>query len=178
MLDLTEIQHQLSLAYIHAVVSYAGCAWESTNHPYVDGKKIDGRIFASINYEDGIHDTHPELRIQAKSTRQAQHQPDDNHRYIHYSLDKATYEELREPNHSLILFVLFVLPEDFDQWVDHSENELIARKCAYWHSVKNCPVSQGSRIIKISRDHIFSPDQIKDLIYKVARMEEIPNGCD
>jgi hypothetical protein len=178
MLDITEIQHQLSLAYIHAVASYAGCAWEPTHSPHIDGKKIDGRIFASLNHEEGVRDTRPELRIQAKSTRQARHQPKEENPHIHYSFDNETYKELREPNHSLILFVLFVLPEDFDLWVNHSEAELIARQCAYWHSIKNCPENHGEKTIKISRNQIFSPQQVKNLINKIARGEEIPNGCN
>jgi hypothetical protein len=180
MFDLTQKQHQLSLAYIHAVTSYAGCEWQKSDDS-TDLFKIDGRIKGRIDFIEGvIKDTQPELRIQAKSTRQARHQPKEGDPYIHYSLDKETYEELRSSHHELILFVLFVLPEDSNQWINHSETELISRKCAYWHSIKGCPKNDSDKTIRISRTHLFSPDQVKDLIYKVAKkeQEDIPNGCD
>jgi hypothetical protein len=95
-------------------------------------------------------------------------------------LDITTYDKLRQPYHDLILLVLFVLPEDIDQWINHSEEELISRKCAYWHSIQNCPKidNQDTVTVKILREHTFSPEQLSDLINKVARKEAIPNGCN
>jgi hypothetical protein len=175
MYDLTQKQSQLSLAYIHAVASYAGCTWKPG--PVVDIYKIDGTIIGEVDYVKGeIKDTIPELRVQVKSTRQAAHQPKAGDPYIHYPLDRETYDKLRDPHHNLILLVLFVLPVDDNEWVNHTEDELITRKCAYWHSIKDCP--DGSLTIKISRDHVFSPEQLVDLMNKVARKERIPNGCD
>jgi len=175
-----ETKRKISLAYIHAVTSYAGCSW-TIQSPTSDIHKIDGLIKGEVEYVEGqIKDTQPELRVQVKSTRQSIHQPRDGDEFIHYSLDIETYEKLRQPHHDIILFVLFVLPETDDQWLNHSEEQLIARKCAYWHSLKGCPriEGQGHKIIKISRQNRLSPEQLSNLIYKVARKEEIPNGCD
>lgn len=174
MFDLTQKQSQLSLAYIHAVASYAGCSW--TPGPNPDIYKIDGTITGQVAHTDGVKDTIPEIKVQVKSTRQVDHQPREGDPFIHYALDRETYDKLRDPHHNLILLVLFVLPVDDNEWVNHTEDELITRKCAYWHSIKDCP--EGSLTVKISRNHTFSPEQLLDLMNKVARKEGIPHGCD
>ena len=67
------------------------------------------------------------------------------------------------------LLVLLVLPEDEADWLSQSPEQLILRRCAYWHSlVGSAPTTATSTVrITIPRENVFSVEAIRTLLANV-----------
>ena len=57
--------------------------------------------------------------------------------YVKFALEAKTYNDLVERAYTCqpLVLVLFILPEDTNEWVNLTSNELVVKKCAYWFAV-------------------------------------------
>lgn len=87
------------------------------------------------------------------------------------------YEELRQRSQTPRLLIVLVLPKEREEWLVFSPEELIARRCCYWHSLADAPEvpNQSSRQVRISKKQVFSPEQLRTLLIRASRFEEITN---
>jgi hypothetical protein len=71
--------------------------------------------------------------------------------------------------------VVLYLPEDAAHWLSHSEDGLLAKRCAYWVSLRGAPESDNPRhqTVYIPRKQILSVDGLAELMTRVSRCEEI-----
>ena len=71
-----------------------------------------------------------------------------------------------------ILIVLF-LPADALEWLNHSEDELALRKCAYWQSLRGAPAtSNGSgATVYLPKAQMFKPQALIDLAARLSRRD-------
>ncbi len=94
-----------------------------------------------------------------------------------YSLELPHYNKLRitTVGASRVLVVLR-LPKNPEEWLQISEESLIAQRCAYWVSLYNAPevADQKSRTIYIPTANILSPDGLIQLMTRFSRQEVIP----
>jgi hypothetical protein len=115
------------------------------------------------------------INIQLKATVDI---PTDDGTHLSYFIQGIRrYDKLREDHREpvRILVVLF-LPRQHADWLSCSENELILKRCAYWTSLRNAPASDNEtgKTVKIPKDQILKPDNLKALINRLAVGADIP----
>jgi hypothetical protein len=173
---LTEqnIEAELSYAYLHAVATRAGFACA------VAGRHLDDVSVDALIHESGRR-LHPNsrvldlsLHVQLKATRTTP--PEQDGRFS-FSLPLHQYNRLRETLLTVPrLLVVYLLPSDPAEWLRHSEEGLIARRCAYWVSLRGAPPSlnETTQTVYVPRSQPLSPDGLLQIMTRLSRLEEIP----
>lgn len=173
MLTEQNIEAELSYAYLHAVASKAGFSCEYRNR-HLDGAGLDatitedGRQFA----EDSVL-TSFSVDIQLKATFQELPEQEEQFSYAlavpHY--DKLRLEAIALPR----LLVLLRLPRNPDEWLDATEDALIARRCAYWLSLRGAGPSanEETQTVYVPRGNLLSPAALTSLMARFSRLEEV-----
>jgi hypothetical protein len=173
MLSDQNVEAELSYAYLHAVATRGGFACSySTRH--LDDACIDalvhedGRLLA----EDSIR-TSFTLHVQLKATRVA---PLEQSGRFSFALPVRQYNKLRETRleSSRILAILY-LPEDPSEWLRHSKEALVAKRCAYWVSLRGAPASPNEMVqtVYVPQNQVLSVDGLRDVMIRCSREEEI-----
>ena len=173
MLTEQNIEAELSYAYLHAVASRAGFSCEYSNR-HSDSAGVDATV-----KEDGRRlspnsvQTTFDLHVQLKATYQVPSLIDGR---FSFSLPVPSYNKLRTPHitHFRILVVMF-LPQDPEEWLRHTEDGLIAKRCAYWVSLRNAAESLNPKhqTVYIPQSQQLSPDSLTALMTRLSRREEI-----
>ena len=133
-LSNNDVEEELSIAYTHAVCAAARMAFQVTGR-HKDNRGVDGIIsaYAPFGPNDGyLHAV--DIDVQLKATKQ---QPSQTDTYFSYRIKTvAQYDLLRSDRWGTprILVVMF-LPKDSDDWLSHSPERLLLRRCAYWVSL-------------------------------------------
>ena len=145
------IQEQLSLAYIRSVIFDAGC---NLSLPVVD-RGIDGTIEAP---RGGMN----KVDFQIKSTTRQLELRDGN---ILYDLRVENYNQLIVSDDAPRVLILYLMPNEREEWISQSESELCLRKCAYWTSLMEMPLSRNNSTqrVELPLTNIFSPDGLSDM---------------
>ena len=165
----TDIESELSYAYLHAVASHAGMACKCATR-LADNNGIDADLVGWGPFPNGGYLTEVDLKIQLKATIK---NPADDGTYLSYWLDKLSrYDDLRAETVSIprLLVVLF-LPEDREDWIEHSSEALTLKKCAYWVSLRGAPDSQNESgvTIKIPKEQAFSTSSLQNIASRLSR---------
>lgn len=143
---------RFSLAYISAV---AACAGFDVVEPKVDIDSVDGMLLAHYGRR-------PRLEFQAKAT--ARDLVGDE--TVAFPLSLKNYDDLRRDVIVPRLLILVVLPNQEEEWLSHSEDELILRHCGYWHSLEGEPETENtaSVTVHIPRAQRFDPAALQHLM--------------
>jgi hypothetical protein len=172
VLTVQNIEAELSYAYLHAVATRAGFACEYT------GRHLDGAGYAQIHEDGRLLAVDSRLRaftlhVQLKATRV---QPIEQAGRFSFSLAVGQYDRLR--SHMLaiprILVVLY-LPADPADWLHHSGDGLIARRCAYWVTLLGAADSpnEATQTVYVPHHQPLSPDGLTDIMTRCSREEEL-----
>lgn len=172
------VEALLSSAYVYAIASRAQFGFQITDQQ-IDYFKIDGTImgWGQFRHSDtDIVDTKPIIAVQLKASTKAYYVKD----HVHYNLDVETFEDFSSPHTTPHIFILLVLPKNSDEWISHTTDALISRKCAYWCSLLDYPrrpkPGQKNITIKIPICNHFSVEQLKEIMGKLARGKRISYG--
>jgi len=173
MLTDQNVEAELSYAYLHAVATRGGFSCSVADRHLDDAGvdaviREDGRQLAP----DSIR-TSFALHVQLKATRLAP--VEQNGRFSH-SLLLRQYNKVRETRleSARILGVLY-LPENPSEWLRHTEDALVARRCAYWVSLRGAPASLNdvAQTVYIPRAQVLSVDGLVDIMTRCSREEEM-----
>lgn len=173
MLSEQNIEAELSYAYLHAIATRGGFACSDTNRHLDDAGvdaqvQEDGRQLAA----DSVH-TSFTLHVQLKATRLT---PVEQSGRFSFNLKVGQYNRLRETRLAAprIMVVLF-LPVDPSEWLRHSEDSLIAKRCAYWVSLRGAPPSpnETTQTVYIPRNQVLSVDALTAIMTRCSRDEEM-----
>jgi len=166
MLTENKIKEEISLAYVVAVAAAKSFSTEFTR---VDYDSVDAEICCNgyLAPESLLYS--PSIKLQLKATSHV-HIVEDS---IHFPLPIKNYNDLRAKSVTPRLLVVLCLPELKDEWVTHSTEELIVKKCAYYLNLFGFPESENeaSVTVKIPLDNVFSPDTLYDLMLKTSKIE-------
>lgn len=177
MLTDQNIEAELSYAYLHAVATRGGFSCSYT-HRHLDDVCVDAQIHEDgrMLAPDSLHASFA-LHVQLKATRVA---PIEQGGRFSFSLPLRQYNRLRETRLAIqrIMVVLY-LPEDPADWLCHSEDALIAKRCAYWVSLRGAPASDnaGHQTVYVPRAQILSIASLKEIMTRCSRDEEINYGA-
>ena len=158
-MEISQQKEQFSNAYLQAVTSVAGY---SLYRPTVDDDSVDWGIAAK-----GIigRIRAPRLELQLKST--SRDVMKDN--VISYPLKLKNYNDLRMIDFVIPRILIVVsLPDNLDEWVQQSEQELCMRYCGYWLSLRGMLETQNTSAVTVTipRNNQFT----------VAALESIMQG--
>ena len=168
MLDENRIKEQLSLAYVKAVAAIKSF---STEIPHVDNDSIDAEICYNGKLDHDSIINSPSIKLQLKATSNPNIIKDN----IHFPLSIKNYNELRLKSNTPRLLVVLCLPELKNDWVTHSIEELILKKCAYFLNLhgQSESTNEYTVTVHIPLSNVFSPDTLYDLMLKTSKEELI-----
>jgi hypothetical protein len=164
MLDDNKIKEEINIAYVLSVAAIKSFSTEITR---IDLDSID----ASINYNGYITPEStlysPSIKLQLKATSSA----DIHGTTIHFPLSIKNYEDLRARTANPRLLVILCLPEGKTNWINHSVDQLILKKCAYYLSLKDAPATKNetSVTVHVPMTNVFSPETLYDLMVKTSK---------
>jgi hypothetical protein len=160
-MTIDDQKEQVSFAYIRAVAAVAQIA---VSEPAVDDDSID-LIFHRKGGGGVVRS--PRLEAQVKCTDSATSTATD----VAYPLKLKNYDELR-PTNVLVPRILIVVtvPEDLNDWLNHSEQELAIRKCGYWLSLRGEPATTNttSVTVRMLRSNQFTVAELKGIMQRIG----------
>jgi hypothetical protein len=67
------------------------------------------------------------------------------------------------------------LPPDSSQWVEHSIEALLLRRCAWWVSLYDAPATDNltGQTVYLPRQNVFSVEGLRELLTRLATGEMI-----
>jgi len=145
----------LSAAYVRFVAALAGV---SVARPEVDDDSMDLILLASGEMSEAS----PALGLQLKATSDPSVIKEGR---IAFPLGRKNYDDLRRLTRWPRILVVLVLPEEPGEWVEQSEEQLVARRCAYWVSLRGLPNrDQQSITVDLPRQNLFTPAAVRSLL--------------
>lgn len=166
IMDKNTQKEEFSYAYIYAITSAAGYALQRANTP-LDQIGID--LIITGDRRLGILKL-PQLLVQVKCTSRSL--MDDN--YLRYPLKVKNYQELRiSAQYPPIILVVVVVPDEPDDWLQQSQNELCLKYCGYWISLAGQPATANEQTVtvQISRQNLFDVPSLKNMMQRIGRGE-------
>jgi Domain of unknown function (DUF4365) len=160
-------KEEISRAYVHAVAARCGFAVGTWSQ---DQGCVDMMIGASCALGGGSLED-PLIYLQLKCTSSAHHLHEE---HVSWQLERAHYDKLRARSSRPKLLVVLVLPELEEEWMEHSAESLIIRRCAYWLSMSGLPpITTESKTVHLPRTNVFSPAQVMAMMERVSRGESL-----
>jgi hypothetical protein len=160
-MHITARQEQFSRSAVFAVASRAGCTVSLRN---VDDDSID------LTLGTKLLPSRPAVDVQLKCTFQDILQED---RLRFGGLSIKNYNDLRLTDLMVPrILVVVLVPPDIEDWLVHTEHEMLIRRCGYWVSLLGQPPTDNeTRItVDIPRTNMFTPETL------TAMMQQIHNG--
>ena len=168
-----DIMAELSYAYLHAVAARAGFGCKVGSR-MDDGASVDAFVRVNKRIDPTSVLWNFDFEVQLKATKQTLSETDGRFSYFMKGVDR--YDRLREPGSPLPkLLVVLILSSDPAQWLTLDENSLIARRCAYWVSLKGAPVSDNGtgQTIAVPRTQILSVEGLRNVALRLPQQEDL-----
>ena len=175
MLSENDIKAELSYAYLHAVAAHAGFACSQTFR-HLDNAGVDAQVDIKRRLHTESVFTAFSLHFQLKATSQelaiAQGHCSYDLQVPHY--DKLRTTEIVTPR----FMVLFELPESAEQWLNVTADQLVARKCARWLSLRGAPATENtaSIAVHVPMNNVLTPDSLRGIATRVSLGEVFAHG--
>lgn len=168
-----EIEAELSYAYLHAVASRAGVRCEQTGRSF-DHTGIDAHLHATGDFGPAAKYQELALDVQLKATILP---PSTRAGRLSYFLDDiGTYNRLGLMTviPDRLLVVLF-LPTDAQEWLRHTREQLVLKRCAYWVSLRGAPESENhsGQTVYPPSEQSFSPEGLREVFRRLAAEVEL-----
>ena len=170
LLSWQNIEAELSYAYLHAVASRAGFECVVAGR-HSDQAGIDAVLRVRERFGPESLLTNFTIEVQLKATSR---EPILKAGRYSVALQVDHYGKLRDASRAspLLLVVLF-LPASPEQWLVHSEEHLLTRRCAYWVSLREAPPSESSvkQTVYIPKINCLSAEGLRALADRISRGE-------
>jgi len=166
MMTEEHIKEAISLKYIELIAAFNGFKTSTSYPDYgtdLDIKEVDFRM---ENDHKRYLETGRELKFQLKATTENSIIVEDD--LIKYDLKASTYNDLlsRKRSKNPLILILFILPNGKENWLNISDYELIAKKCAYWFFPEDTELlttNTGKKRILISKNNFVSNETLNNL---------------
>ena len=151
-------QERFGDSFVLAVASVAGCAY---GKPETDNDSIDWTLSCRLPRR-------PKIDVQLKTTSFNEDIGDT----ISYALKKKNYDDLILIDVLIPrILVLVVVPENLDEWLSLSSEQLILRSSAYWVSLAGLPTSDNiaSVTVQVSKKQPFTVEELHRMMHKINK---------
>jgi len=159
-------REELSKAYVHAVAARCGVKVGSWSQ---DAGCIDVSIAGSGVLGAGAW-SDPQIDLQLKASDDPRHILRDGR--IACSLRHAHHEQLIAPRSIAKMLVVLILPRDSEQWLTHTPESLILRRCAWWKRMTGeapvLPSAEGFVTVHLPPTQQFSPQALREIMQRIS----------
>lgn len=164
----SRIKEELSISYMNAVSAYAGISFNLQRH---DEESTDAILEKRIELE-GARWYNVSLRVQLKSIS-SKKQYQDHGDVIKYPLKAKNYNDLCLDATTPIILCLLVLPDDSEEWIKWTREELLLKGVMYWAGFQGQAASDNtaSVTVEINKRNAVNSETLRDLMEAVAREE-------
>lgn len=158
-------EEDLSVSYLRAIAAQAEVDF---NLNRTDTESRDANLSKIITV--GNNEFNAELNVQLKATY-SKSQYQDNGNSIVYKLKSKNYNDLCRVTTTPIILCLLILPEDKNEWVTQTANDLTLRYCMYWLSLKGNVPTQNTKTcnVTIPKSQIITVRSLSDLLNSIAK---------
>lgn len=165
-MDTQKIKEDLSISYMSIVSAVVGIGFEIVRH---DEDSIDSLIKRVVELDRGTK-FNSQISVQLKATS-SKSQYNDNGEFITYQLKVKNFNDLCMAATMPSMLALLILPEDENEWVNWSPEEIILNGCMYWVNLQNCDNSMnaGKVSVKIPKINRINSDCLLMLLEKAAK---------
>ncbi len=149
------VKEELSIAFLHTIVSRAGFIQEMLRR---DADSVD----TTIRSVDSEEQASVRIDLQLKATATLRMNSD----FCMFTLKKKNYDNLRK-HHTMSprYLVVLRLPNDENQWLHQTEQEMTTRHAAYWCCLQGAPEIDGqSTVVRIPRENTLTVESLTSLI--------------
>lgn len=172
-LSSQNIESELSYAYLHAVAAQAGVGCKiGTRHD--DNAGVDAILTGWAPFNNGGYIQEVDIKVQLKATVKPPAISAQGYAYSFAGTNQ--FNDLRAETIATprILVVLF-LPDDKNTWLEHSEDALTLRNCAYWVSLRGAAASDNktAQTVYFPKEQKFDPPGLGNLMSRLSR-HDIP----
>ena len=69
------------------------------------------------------------------------------------------------------LLVVVLVPENIENWIQQSEQEMCTRYCAYWVSILGMPATQNktSITVELPRSNLFTVEALESMMQRISQ---------
>lgn len=163
MLPIQAIQESLSVSYVSAVVSRSGLSFNHVQQDY--GTDVEVRRIAR-NGSQRI-DLGPIIELQLKSSINWTLEPE----HVVFDMDADAYNRYifrRDEGFIPFALILCCLPQDQTTWINICEENLVFKKCCYYHFIDEpATENSSSKRIRIPRNQLLTPDWLIEFKDKI-----------
>ena len=167
-MDFNTQKEEFSYAYLYAIASAGGYSFQRTTTP-LDQAGID-LILTGFGFP-GLS-AFPQIYVQLKCTSRQLLEADS----LKYPLKIKNYNELRNPNqYPPIILAVVVVPDNREDWLQQSEQELSLRRCIYWISIAGAAPTKNQETVTISipRVNILTVNILDTIMQRISRGETL-----
>ena len=159
-MDINQQKEQFSNAYIQAVASVAGY---SLYRPDVDDDSVDLGIAARGGTGPILS---PRLELQLKCTSREILDSAS----VKYPLNLKNYNDLRINTLVPRILVVVLVPDNLNEWLQQSEQELCIRYCGYWVSLRGQTATRNTTAVTVElpRSDRFTVEAIRGIIGRIS----------
>lgn len=167
MMTDEHIKEFISLRYIELVAAYNGFNTSGQDKDYGEDLSIIEVGYRNENGQKRFSSTGREIKIQLKATTINSIIDEDN--VVKFDLEAKNFNDLIERKKSAypLILVVFILPENKEDWVNISDKELIVKKCAYWYLPENNNIvtkNTSTKRIEINKENLLDIHTLPNLI--------------
>ena len=171
MMTEEHIKEAISLKYIELIAAFNGFKTKTSHPDYGTDLEIVEVGYRIEKDQMRYSDTGRELKFQLKATTENSIVYEND--IVKYDLEAKSFNDLiaRRNSKNPLLLLLFILPHKSTEWVNISDKELIARRCAYWYfpELKDIPTdNSASKRISISKENLISSETLNLLFEKYS----------
>lgn len=153
-------KEEFSKAAVHAIASKAGY---QISRSEVD---VISKDFTIESVGADKTDSHPKIDVQLKcSTPKIVFRNE-----LRFPLKLKNYNDLRSSHRSTPqILIVMIVPEQIDDWMEISTDEILIRHCCYWKSLRGLEATTNRRSVTITipTDQIFTPTALSEMMIRV-----------
>lgn len=166
-----DVESELSYAYLHAVASRSEASCVVAGR-HLDNRGVDAHLTFWGPFDEGGPLTEVSINVQLKAT--VKHAADDGTSLSYFLEDPKQYDVLRTETIATqrVLVVLF-LPSDDGDWLHHTPEQLVLRRCAFWQSLRGAPPTTNTSgvTVKLPKSQMFTPASLGALAARLSRFD-------
>ena len=140
-MDKQKREEYLSIAYLRTISASGGILF-SLDHE--DSDSVDVNL--KFHWDDVDFDSTIGIQLKATSSKSCYREDED---FVYYDLKVKNYNDLRRNSSESKFLTLLILPEEENEWINQTIDELIIRRNMYWLSLYGSPETTNTSTIRI-----------------------------
>ena len=162
----TKPKEELSISYLNVLCAVRGIALDVRKH---DDDGRDASLSKKIIIKNTGNEFYAQFDVQLKASSIGYTEHTNDYAY---AIDVALFHKLRQRAVTKCYLFLLILPENESEWVIHSIDELVLKKCMYWLDLcEQPPCDNVSKVtLRIPKENIVTSEKLEDFLQQSANI--------